>query len=299
MQIFVVGRTCLILADNYHTVEELEEALDWADVNRTITGLVDTVLFSSHHDTDAPTNTLMIMNGLGKYFSPLRVRGNVNHIHANGVYGPAGGWQDVWMTGGNGFHDGGGWTMMTCAEYGKNCCPSLWSQDGDQSTFLTTGYGPGEVCEALGTYNSSSIGLSSSRLNAALVSNFQSSTRSSVAPTVGPDDEGPLIASIMPTSLHDHYILNNHMVFAPILKEDIKRRLGIDERLVNAYIKHWGISDGYAQCDGLPNTPSKLGTPGINCYIAGKSSSQLLAATEAKLEKAGIPLSKEPIAGAS
>lgn len=306
LQIFLVGRTCLVLADNYHTPEALEAAYDWAGVAAKVKSAgADTVLFCSHHDAlqaapplappVGPAAIDAIMLALQKYFlAPgvnLRVRGNANHIHRNGSTNrPDPPWDSIWLTGGNGYSTG----AASCKDAGRDCCPSLWRAQDAASTFLVTGYAPGQVCAGLGGAGEAGAALPrhtpvyQKRLDALAQAYASPATTVAVPWTLSAED---MVVNTLPDSLHDDLLLDSRGFFAPLTAENVTPIVpqGVSEQdFLQQYINHYAIQDGFARCDTLP---PQFAHDGVTCYAS--DSRATLQAARAKLQQLDQPPSNE------
>ena len=285
LQVFVIGSTCLILADNEYSDVDIANAVRTYDVNAKIKDLVDTVLISTHWNTGgmgAVSVTGQVVNTLAPLFPSLRVRGNTNHWHCNQVDGSN---PNVMATGANGFHSdcGSAGRNNSCAAQGAGCCPTKYSK----GQFLATGYNPGQVCDGLadvsaGVYKpdptttaaNTKIAFDLNKLNGP--EHYIPLTKYSSA--------NQLIPTISPLTITDDYIIEGHPIIqAPVTHSSF---LGFSDllplseqsKLPDQYRSFYKIQEGYPHCDNLRASvlPSRA-KPGQNCWTTpGNSPMRIL-----------------------
>ena len=290
LQIFVVGKTCLITFDNYHRVPDVQASYDWNAVYNKVKPYVDTVLFCSHHTGNAITTTADVMNGLRQYFPNLRIRGNVNHQHNNNIVSG-----DVWMTGGNGYNDSHD-PKKTCKALGVDCCPTRWRSIDAGSTFEETGYGANQPCNGLGGPEPNWPSLRSPGY-AALMTHAARAYASAVQELPPMSWESisteEYIQNVHPTSLHDDYIspAPASVALSPITVQDLADVSNGDPEFSQKYARYYSIQNGYARCDRMA---PRYRAPMISCYH-DSDSSEVLAHTLSLLNDINVQPSNSPI----
>ena len=282
LQVFVIGSTCLILADNEYSAVDLAAAVQSYDVNAKIKDLVDTVLISTHWNVGgmgAISVTSEVVNALAPQFPGLRVRGNSNHWHCNKVdpLNP-----NVMATGANGFHSdcGSYGKNNSCAAQGAGCCPTKYSN----GKFLATGYGPGQVCDGLsgGQDVYAPPPVDAAAMQKAL--DKLNGPEHYVSPTIYSSAQ-QLIPVISPLAITDDYIIEGQPIMqAPVTYSSfigISNLLPSSEssKLPDMYRSFYNIKEGYPHCDKLRASEPTHVKPGQNCWTpTGNSPMRILEA---------------------
>ena len=270
--VFVIGRTCFILADNYYSGAEIAGAYDWTSFDAGLGSSVDSVLVTTHwngRNCGAASETDEVLQALAGFFPSRRVRGNTNHVHCNGMQT-----SNIRQTGGNGYASDCAAVKPSCVG-NAGCCPSLYSQ----GIFGETGYGPGQVCAGISSLFGdvgADVGVHEPALRARLRAAFDAKTHLN-AHLLTPEET---IRYYPPAVLNDDYILEGRAVMSPLLWSDLQslgEKLPEDQRgaFAEAYAQTYRIRDGYPQCSALPATmPGKVG---FDCWAEGVSPPRLIA----------------------
>ena len=270
--VFVVGRTCFILADNYYRGDEIAGAYDWRSFDAALGSSVDCVLVTTHWNgvnLGAVSDTDQVLQALERFFPSRRVRGNTNHVHCNGMQS-----SNTKQTGGNGYKGDCAAIQPSCIGNAA-CCPSLYSR----GTFAETGYGPGQVCAGIAerlAQDSPAVGSHEPALQRRLLAAFDSKAHLN-GHLLTPEET---IRYYPPGLLNDDFIHEGRAVMAPLLRADLRslgEKLPEDQRegFEAAYAQRYRIRDGYPHCSTL--SPAMPGKPGFDCWEDGASPLRRLA----------------------
>jgi hypothetical protein len=264
LQIYVVGRTCIVMGDNVWLASAAEGALDWSSVNARIAPVVDTVIICTHWNginLGAASTTMDWTNALAKHFPGKRVFADTNHTHQNSVTSKTPASLGQAMSGGNGF--GGGPCLGNAA-----CCPSIWRKD---QTWVVGGYGAGEVCEGMssatlstgeffGSDTTARQQLEAFNADASLPLSEQELIRWFAPPVLADEASFPRRRSIEEVPAPPDWDAN--VTVSPIHWYPPQ----MSPEVVGAYKEYYAMRNGYPRCDRLATVAPSQTLPGYTCW---------------------------------
>ena len=266
--VFVLGKTCFILADNKYRGSEIAGAHDWKNFDATLGSIVDTVCVCTHWNginLGAVSDTSEVLKALAGFFPSRKVRGNTNHVHCNGLQDA-----NIKQTGGNGYHSDCASASLSCVN-NSACCPSLYSK----GSFSETGYGPGQVCAGISNLLEGGPSTVTAVHEPEIVSKLSVAFDSDahMNPHILSPEE--MIRYYPPMVLNDDYIIGGRSVMPPLTEEELTTLAGslpdrLQKEFVEEYTTRYNIKNGYPACSALPLTMP--GHEGFNCWTTEKDS---------------------------
>lgn len=280
LQIYVIGTTCLVLADNVWKPEDSDAAVggDWSKVASRLPSSVTTVIVSTHWDgrgAGAISDTLDWTNYLKGKFPGKKVFGDANHTHTNTVLS---GDPGIVKSGGNGFRGAGCGCQGTCQGC-DCCCPSMWTKDGQ---WIPGGWRQGQLCATAAKNTNQLTAIIRSSMQATLSTNItqlaafnnnihvplteQETLRWFAPPFLVDDAVYPRIRGGPFENLKQSEPSWNPNAAASPLREDwYPPQLRATPEITKAYNDTYEIDRGYPSCRSLSPFPNAA-DPGFTCW---------------------------------